>query len=138
MFLRTFRFILTDYSNRKGVLSTQSRLSLKTKEVYSQDKHDQMKENINIQILNSNFETSTNTSSILATTALRERRKISLSVDSKASSLIEADNCGSKLSLQSGGCSSKESTISGRSSATPTQSLLTPPATSPTTPQVNL
>merc|ERR1719266_3029850 len=30
----------------------------------------------------------------------------------------------SKQSLQSGGCSSKESTTSGRSSATPTQSLL--------------
>ena len=99
------------------------------------DNNDLMKENINVQIFSSNIETSAKTS-VLATTALRERRKTSLSVESKASSIIDTDNSGSKQSLQSGGSSSKESTISGRSSATPTQSLLTPPATSPTTPQV--
>ena len=93
--------------------------------------------NINIQIIDSNIDNSAKTS-ILATTALRERRKISLSVESKTSSIIEIDNTGSKHSLQSGGCSSRESTISGRSSATPTQSLLTPPASSPTTPQVKI
>ena len=100
---------------------------------------DQMKENINTQIIHSNFEFASQTAPIiLATTALRERRKVSLSLDSKSSSLIETDISASKQSLQSGGCSSKESTTSGRSSATPTQSLLSPPATSPTTPQVKL
>ena len=124
---------LIDCSNVYGSSPTKS--MKKDKSCSYNENVDLMKENINIQIIDSNIENSAKTS-LLATTALRERRKISLSVESKTSSIIEIDNTGSKHSLQSGGCSSRESTISGRSSATPTQSLLTPPATSPTTPQV--
>jgi hypothetical protein len=72
----------------------------------------------------------------LSIPALRERRKFSLSIESKTSSTIESENGVGRHGILSGGCSSRDSTTSGRSSATPTQSLINPPATSPTTPQV--
>lgn len=73
---------------------------------------------------------------LLSMAALRERRKVSLSVESKIIPTAEPAFVNSTTGLPSGACSSKGSSTSGRSSATPTQSLLTPPATSPTTPQV--
>ena len=73
---------------------------------------------------------------LLSMAALRERRKVSLSVEAKTNLIPEPSFMNNAPGLLSGGCSSKDSTTSGRSSATPTQSLLTPPATSPTTPQV--
>ena len=79
---------------------------------------------------------SQHTPNLLSMAALRERRKVSLSVESKTNSATEATFVNNTTGLLSGGCSSKGSSTSGRSSATPTQSLLTPPATSPTTPQV--
>ena len=73
---------------------------------------------------------------LMSMSALRERRKVSLSLEPKYHSVNELDQMSTKQNIQSGGCSSKGSTTSGRSLATPTQSLLSPPASSPTTPQV--
>ena len=69
--------------------------------------------------------------------ALRERRKLSLPTETKIGPAGDATLANNAIGLIGSGCSSKDSTTSGRSSSTtPTQSLLTPPATSPTTPQV--
>ena len=84
-----------------------------------------------------NVENSENIPKLLSMTALRERRKVSLSIDSKKTSTADTSLINQATVLPSGACSSKDSTTSGRSSATPTPSLLTPPATSPTTPQAN-
>ena len=73
---------------------------------------------------------------LMSMSALRERRKVSLSLEPKYHSVNELDQMTTKQNIQSSGCSSKGSTTSGRSLATPTQSLLSPPASSPTTPQV--
>ena len=73
---------------------------------------------------------------LMSMSALRERRKVSLSLEPKYHSVNELDQMSTKQNIQGGGCSSKGSTTSGRSLATPTQSLLSPPASSPTTPQV--
>jgi len=72
---------------------------------------------------------------LMSMSALRERRKVSLSLEPKYHSVNELDQMSTKQNIQGGGCSSKGSTTSGRSLATPTQSLLSPPASSPTTPQ---
>ena len=99
---------------------------------------EEIKENIMVEgpKVNSPLSNTDHKPNLLSMTALRERRKISLSIESKSNSTIESDNGVARHGLISGGCSSRESTTSGRSSTTPTQSLLTPPATSPTTPQV--
>ena len=99
---------------------------------------DEIKENIMVEgpklyTLTGNTQQNPN---LLSMAALRERRKVNLSIDSRTTSSLETENGALRIPSQSGGGSSKDSTTSGRSSTTPTHSLLTPPATSPTTPQV--
>lgn len=98
---------------------------------------DEIKENIMVEgpklyTLTGNTQQNPN---LLSMAALRERRKVNLSIDSRTTSSLETENGALRIPSQSGGGSSKDSTTSGRSSTTPTHSLLTPPATSPTTPQ---
>merc|ERR550532_3138812 len=69
-----------DCPKGNGSLSNGPKVSLTKHDSYLHEKPaDQMKENINTQIIHSNFEFASQTAPIiLATTALRERRKVSL------------------------------------------------------------